>query len=125
MKSILHYYGDEVRVYFIIGAVIMLVTLPVLRDLILVPPTVSLIAILIIAVAAGLTNPKHVWAAIINVAISGVALIMFENYAVNAYSQYGFKHLLFITDQILALNFLAALYFSVKTLRGMLLHETP
>lgn len=115
-----HYYGDTVRIFLITGAVLMLVTLPVFRNLISMPLWLSLIAILAIGVAAGLTNPVRAGSAWLNVFIAGAALLIFEYYAVDAYGRYGFGSFLFIADQLLALDFLIALYYSVKTVRGML-----
>ncbi len=119
LERTLHYYGDNVRKFFIVGAVIMLVTLPILRDLISIPLMVSLLTILIISIAAGLTNPRYLWVAFLNTVIAGGALLIFEYYAVDAYARYSLQNLLFLTNQILAINFLAALYYSVKTIRGM------
>ncbi len=71
LKPMPHYYGDGVRKLFIAGAVVMLVTLPSLQSLISLPVMVSLFVILIIGIAAGLTNPRHVWAAFLNAIIAG------------------------------------------------------
>ena len=119
-----HYYGDLVRKFLLAGAIIMLVTLPILREYISVPLTLSLLAILVIGIAAGLTSPKQLWAVLFNIIIAGGAVLVFEYFAVDAYARYGLQSLLFITDQVLALNFLVALYYGVKTARGMWLNLT-
>lgn len=118
-----HYYGDNVRKLFIAAAIIMIIALPILRDLIYVPVTLSLIAILVIDIAAGLTNPKMFWVAVLNAVISGGALITFEYFAVEAYKNLGgFQNLLFVANQALAIVFLSALYYGVKTIRGKIIN---
>jgi hypothetical protein len=110
-----HYYGDLVRKLFIVAAVFMVVTLPIFYFTdIHEPLAFSLGAIVILGVAAGLTSPGILLSVAINLCISIVGFFFFEYYAVRAslYSPF------FFTNQILALLFLIALYYSIKTLRG-------
>src|SRR3989344_6236662 len=114
-----HYYGDVVRQMFMVGAMIMVLSLPLVKDKIALPLFLSLIAIVGLGLAAGMTNPRQRAVIWVNTAISAFALAIFEYYAIKSFSE--FKTLFFIANQLLALLFLAALYFSTKTLRGMLL----
>jgi hypothetical protein len=123
MQQLFHYYGDEVRRLFLLGAVVMALTLPFFQDLIHQPLEVSLGAILIVGIAAGLTNPRQGWVAMMDIVISIVATLVFEYNAVQNYSLYGSGSGLFWADQVLALIFLVALYYASKTLRGSWLNR--
>lgn len=123
IEGMTHYYGDAVRKLFLGGAVLMLVTLPFFWNLISVPITASITIILLIGVAAGLMNPKILWVAILNTVIAAGAFVAFEYYAVDTYIKYSSTHWLFWIDQLLALDFLVAVYFGVKTVRGWMLEK--
>ena len=118
-----HYYGDIVRKLFIAGAVIMLLFLPFVLDRLPVSLFVSLLAIICFGLFAGLTNPKQIWVEVVNLIISIAAVVFFEFYAVNFYMLYDAWDLLFLAHQVLAILFFVALYYSTKTVRGMLLSE--
>lgn len=118
-----HYYGDVIRILFILSAVIMSVTLPFLNTNLNVPVIVSIFAIVSIAVLAGFTNPVLRSTAVINTSVSAIGLVVYEYYAVQAYLVASFINLMFFVNQILALIFLFALYYSIKTLRAMLLSK--
>lgn len=116
-----HYYGDTVRKFFLIGAVFMLLSLPFMSAFLSIPLYVSILAAIGIGVFAGITNPQQAWAAVLDFLIALTAVIVFEYHAVSGYSAYSFTHRTFWVNQILAVNFLIALYFATKTVRGMLL----
>lgn len=123
-KPFSHYHGDIVRVVFLIAAFIILFTLPTFQSLLNIPILTSIIVILILGVAAGLTNPLKKWSATINVVISVVGFLIFEYSAVLLYQGQidSTKNVaFFLTNLILGLLFLISLYFSVKTLRGELI----
>ncbi len=114
-----HYYGDTVRSLFIAGAVCMALTLPMFSGDIAEPLQVSILGILIVSIAAGVTSPRYRWSATVNAIISICAVVIFESYAVNAYVHKTGTWFLF-TNQILAFIFLLALYYAIKTMRGVL-----
>ena|SRR3989344_1853608 len=116
-----HYYGDVVRKLFLAAAVIMLVTLPFFNERLPVSVMVSLLIIVGIGLFAGITNPVKFWPAFIDTAVSIVAVVVFEYYAVVFYQTYSAKDALFWLNQGLAVMFMFALYFSTKTFRGMIL----
>ena len=121
-----HYHGDTVRRFLVIGAVIMLATMPFARDLLPASFSLGLLAILAVGVFAGLSNPRQIWVAVLNLFISAVAFLVFEYVAVSRYIATDglVSPLWFIMlNQVLALNFFAALYFGSKTLRGMILRR--
>ena len=73
-----HYYGDTVRVLFLLGAIIMAVALPLFANQLPFPKEISLIAIVLIVVIAGLTDPVRKGIAVLNVVISMAGLLIFE-----------------------------------------------
>jgi len=120
-----HYYGDIVRFLFMLAAIIMLITLPFLVDKLPTSVYVSIFIILAIGILAGITNPLQKWMSVLNGVISTAALFTFEYYAVSSLTNSGIKNLYFITNQILAIVFLFALYYSIKTIRAMYIKENP
>lgn len=114
-----HYYGDIVRQLFIAGGVIMVLTLPFYKYVIPVPSFVAVLAIVIIDIAAGLTNPRQLWVMKLDLGISLMAAIVFEYHAVTGYETQ--TEPLFWITQGLAVIFFFALYFSIKSTRGALL----
>ncbi|OGY99836.1 MAG: hypothetical protein A2945_02480 [Candidatus Liptonbacteria bacterium RIFCSPLOWO2_01_FULL_52_25] len=118
-----HYYGDRVRKLFLLGALIMVAGLPFLYDVIPLPVPFSILAIFILLAAAGLTNPQQVLTSAVNVALAVLATGAFEYYAVYASQNFGVWSLFFWANEALAVNFLFASYYGIKTLRGALVLE--
>lgn len=116
-----HYYGDRVRQLFLVGGVIMLIGIPFFNDYLPVPAIISLSAALLVVIVAGLTNPLQRWVMFIDVPVSLIAALSFEYHAISRIGD--IPWLLFGIDQILALLFFFALYFSTKTLRGILVSD--
>ncbi len=111
-----HYYGDTVRVLFLIAGVIMLATLPIVQQNIPAPSLVSVAFIIIVALAAGLTSPRHGAVMAANVVISFVGVGAFELAAISFSEPWS---AFFWTNQSLAIIFFIALYYSAKTFRWM------
>ena len=118
-----HYYGDIVRVLFMAAAIVMLMSLPAVANFLNFPIWFSVVSILVLGLAAGLTNPKQIWEAGLNAGISVIAFIVFESYAVSTYMRYSATNRFFITNLTLGFIFLFAIYFSVKSLRGLWLEK--
>jgi hypothetical protein len=100
-----HYYGDIVRRLFLTAGVIMLITLPVLTTLLPVQSYVSLLIIIAM-----------------NTVISAVGMFFYEYYAVTGYFlPEGTPHgtLFTLTNQVLAIIFFFAIYYSSKSVRGI------
>ncbi len=119
LVDLTHYYGNRVRQLFFVAAGIMLIGLPFVKSELAVPEFLSIVAVVVLDFLAGLTNPKQVWVNWANTVIAGLALVIFEVFAVRAYGAR--DAYFFAVNQGLALIFLIALYFNTKTLRGMLL----
>lgn len=118
-----HYYGDVVRVLFIVSAVILFamqftgIQLPF-------SSFGSILMILILVVAAGLTNPVQAWIHWANIFISGFCLLLFGGLSLDRY-QRGDLFPDGVLIGFLALLFLIALYSATKTLRGTLMRSAP
>ena len=116
-----HYYGDTVRRFFVVGGALMIATLPFVRDFLPTSIFAALVAILVVGFFAGLANPRQRWVAGLNLLIAIAAFLIFEYVAVSRYFAGDNAPPLWfiILNQVLALDFFAALYYASKTLRGM------
>jgi len=112
-----HYYGDLVRKLFFVGGIVMVLGLPFMKDTFSLPIYIPLVAVLVLAFLAGLTNPRQVLVIWLNLVVATIAFFVFEIYAVQFYkAQDAFW---FVANQAEALIFVTALYYTTKTLRAM------
>lgn len=111
-----HYYGDITRQFYLVMAIIMLVGTPFFQDRIPVSASVSIIGVLVLAVIAGLTNPRLRSVIIFDFLVSLLTLLIFGWQLVSSYliSVDSF----FFANLFLSILALFALYFSSKTIRG-------
>ncbi|MCL4419088.1 hypothetical protein M1146_03215 [Patescibacteria group bacterium] len=121
-----HYYGDIIRALFLIGAVVMLIMLPFSASMLPFPASFSILIILVLGFLAGFTNPAQEWINFLNVIASGAGAIAFEYAAatVNFSSAHPLVFIFFVINQTLAVVFFLALYYSIKTLRGIWLDKS-
>ena len=122
-----HYYGDYVRKLFLLGGALMMVTYPFFQKYIDVPLSLSIFIILMIVLLAGFQNPTNRWIVICNTLVAIVACGIFEYRAVHFYLSSGFDEapLFFLVNELLALIFFVAIYYSAKTSRGVLFTKHP
>lgn len=120
-EQIPHYYGDTVRYLFMSAGFLMLISLPLFQGAIRLPTLFSIIAIVVLGLAAGLTNPKQASSAVINLAIALIGLIVFSYYSVNIFNEQQTAQGFFFINIVLAIAFLFATYYGVKTVRGFYL----
>jgi hypothetical protein len=113
-----HYYGDRVRGLFLFGGASMLIGLPFVSATLNIPPLLSVAAILGLGLLAGLTSPKNPWISRVNWFVSIVAFFIFEFYAVRFFTSR--NEYMFVINEFLALIFLSAIYYSTKTVRGVI-----
>lgn len=122
-----HYHGDRIRVLFILTGLMMVSTLPVFNVLVNVPITVSILAIVGLAVLGGFLNPAWKWIIYVDTIVAIIAFIAFEYYAVSTYMNLSLdipiNFYFYWINQIMALFFFMAIYFSIKTVRGRILAE--
>ncbi len=103
-----------IRTMFLASGILMLITLPFLYARIPSPLLVSVFIILGIGLLAGLTRPGSRGILAFNTLISGIALVIFEYFAVTAY--YGNDGTFFLVNQVLAFLFFFSLYFASKSI---------
>ena len=112
-----HYYGDIIRKIFLVCGLIILITLPFLKNNISTPIFYSVLIILVLAFFAGMTNPRQKEIIVGDVIVSVIAFLVFFYQTVTKFQ--GFFDLLFLTNFLLSILFLFAFYWSVKSLRGL------
>ena len=115
-----HYYGDNVRRLFITGVIIMLITLPFFGDYIRFSAFYYVLGMIFLGLVAGFTNPLDRWVVILNLVIAVLAMYFFESETIAAFKTCGTNmgKWYFLTNQLLAIIFLSALYYAAKTERG-------
>jgi hypothetical protein len=116
-----HYYGDHVRQLFIVAAALMLLGAPFYATNLRAELPFEIIGALALVALAGIATPhsKTVWIA--SSIVAGVALVIYESWALFAYEESTW--LQFILRELIALLLFAAFYFSVKTLRAFMLRQ--
>lgn len=120
-RDIPHYHGDAVRALFVVGALVLIIAQSTGADLPLSTfMTVFVAAILV--VAAGITNPAQRWIHWANAGLAALGLIVFGSAVVTKFrAGADAAGQTFIFLEGLALLSLIALYFAVRTLRGLTL----
>ncbi len=116
-----HYYGDTVRVLFVLGAIVLFVAESTGAAL---PLSLSgaVVAAIILVVAAGITNPQQYWIHFINELIAILGTLIFAEQAVGYWrASASVLNASYLFTEIMALLSIIALYFTTKTLRGALL----
>ena len=117
VKQVFHYYGDIIRKLFIAAGIVMLVTLPANQDYLPIPLYVAVVGSIIFILLAGLMNPMHRVTLMLSSLAALVGLFLFEWYAVQGWNE--MHRVFFVSNQILAILFLFASYYGVKSVRGM------
>jgi len=122
-REIPHYHGDVVRVIFVVSAVVLIVAKSTGADLPL-STLGTVTGAVILAVAAGITNPAQFWIHWLNTVLSIYGTILFGMTAIGSYrAGISFFDPSFFYVEVLALLSLIALYFTTRTVRG--LHQRP
>jgi hypothetical protein len=115
--SVPNYYGDYVRRIFFISAAAMLILSPFIDSEIPILMPVEIIGALIFAILGAFTSPTNQVSILANAAAAIAGVLVYEGLALLAYAEE--SYIVFIEREALAIGFLVALYFSVKTLRNM------
>ncbi len=115
-----HYYGHYLRRLFIIGAMGSVLSLPFYPDLLpLFPVSFVILVSLGVVIVAGITNPHGKTVAIGDTIVSAVLFTLFQYYTVVGYESD--PRALSLIREGIALIYLTSVYYSVKTVRGMML----
>lgn len=115
-----HYHGDEVRVIFVVAAVVLIIAQSTGADLPMTT-TGAVGSAMLLVIAAGITNPLQKWIHWLNAALAIGGSLLFGTTAVNYYRT-GMSTFSpsFTYTEALALLSLVALYFTTRTIRGLL-----
>jgi len=119
IHNIEHYYGDYVRALFLGAAVLSAVAIPLFGDLLPFGTFVQVGSALLLVLLAGLTNPHSRVLMVYDVVVSGLGVFLLESAAISFYAADTAQ--LFAAREVGALALLFAFYFSIKTLRAMML----
>lgn len=118
----MHYYGDRVRSIYVGMAVLMLAMSPFVQDRLPFPALLSVFAVVVLTIVAGLITPKTITVIVLNFLVSIASVVVFGKEAILTYSR-NYKDIFFIGNFILSIASLFALYYSSKTLRGSFLYK--
>src|SRR3989344_6031518 len=116
-----HYYGDIVRQLFIAGAILIVVGAPFYADSLSAELLYEILAALILAGLAALVNPHNKPLLLANAIAAGVGLVVYAFWGLSEYSTSTWVQ--FILRELIAIIFLVAFYFSMKTVRAFILHQ--
>ncbi len=113
-----HYHGDNVRVLFVVSAVVLIIAQSTGAELPLTT-TGAVTAAVLLVVTAGITNPAVHWIHWLNALIAIYGTVLFGTTAVEHYrSGISIFDTSFAYIEALALLSLIALYFTTRTIRG-------
>lgn len=118
-----HYYGDVVRKLLLSAAVVILLTLPWLYKEWPLTFYAWVVLVFAVGVFAGVTNPRLRIIALFDFVIASIGFLFFGIDGIRVVQQQGASNLHFFTSEVLMLIFFFDVYFTVKTLRGMLLKK--
>lgn len=116
-----HYYGDSIRNLFLIAAALLMASVLIDKALFAFYLFLGVFMLLGLVILAGLTSPFRRLSIIADTFAAGGLFIFFEYSALLGSSSVFVNSIdiPFILRQLLAIIFLLALYFCIKTLRGM------
>ncbi|MDP1707336.1 MAG: hypothetical protein Q8L30_02175 [bacterium] len=118
-RDIPHYHGNEVRVIFVISAIVLIVAQSTGANLPL-SITGTIISAVLLVIAAGITNPVEHWIHWMNAIIAILGTILFGITAVGGYrAEISIIDPSFIYVEALAILSLIALYLTTRTIRGI------
>jgi hypothetical protein len=112
-----HYHGDIVRGLFFAMVAISFAAIPLVGHILPFGDFFEVISGIILIILAGLTNPHSRWVMVLNIIVSavGAGLLELAAFALRT----GDAVPLLLVRETGALVMIAALYFSVKTVRAM------
>lgn len=119
--TIPHYHGDLVRQLMLGAAALIILAIPMISKLSLLQTPLELIAAITLIVCASVTTPRRIAPFFVDAIVCAIGLVIYEPLAIAAYQ--GGDLVLFVVYEALALIFVFALYFSVKSIRGMTMRK--
>lgn len=123
-RTIPHYHGDNVRVLFVVSAIVLTIAQSTGAELPL-STTGAVISAVVLVVTAGITNPTQGWIHWLNALIAITGTLLFGTTAVEHYrAGISIFNSSFTYIEALALLSLIALYFTTRTIRGFHLRSS-
>ena len=120
-RHIPHYYGDSVRQLLLGAAALMLIFSPLYSDVLRVQFPFIIIGALLAAAFAALMNPRDKWVVLGSAIVSGTGLVIYAMWGMYGYQNV--EPVAFMLRVLVAVIFLFAFYFSMKTLRAFMLRQ--
>ncbi|MDO8521960.1 MAG: hypothetical protein Q7S08_01585 [bacterium] len=120
-ETVSHYYGDLVREFFLGAAAVMLFAAPFYGDEVRAEFPFEVAGALIVVCLAALTNPWKKSILTADAIVAGVGMVVYQAWALNGYGIASYTA--FVFREAVSIIFMFAFYFSVKTVRAMLLHQ--
>lgn len=118
-----HYHGDQVRVIFVIGALVIVFAQSTGADLPL-STFGAVVSATMLVIAAGITNPALHWIHWLNALLAITGTLLFGSTVVGNYrAGANFFDPSFIFLETLALLSLVTLYLTTRTIRGKLIRS--
>lgn len=121
IPAVPHYHGDAIRKLFVACALLSLFVIPLWGNLLPFGLMFELGTIILLVLFAGLTNPHGKFILALDTLIAGTGAFLLEAAAIDFYGTESI--MLFIAREIAAILLLLAFYFSVKTLRALMLGQ--
>ncbi len=120
-RNIPHYYGDSVRQLLLGAAALMMIFSPLYSDTLRQQFPLIIIGALLAAAFAALMNPRDKWVVLGSAIVSGTGLVIYAMWGMYGYDSV--NPIAFMLRVVIAVIFLFAFYFSMKTLRAFMLRQ--
>ncbi len=115
-----HYHGYEVRTIFVISALVILIAQST-GTILPLTTMESVGSAMLLVITAGITNPAQKWIHWLNAIIAIYGTLLFGTTAIDNYRiGVSIFNTSFLYIEALAILSLIALYFTVRTIRGLL-----
>ena len=111
--------GRVVQKLFFVNSLIMIVGLPIFSSNLGFPILIPILGIVVVAIFAGLTGSKNRLMMSLDILVSIVGGVVFEFASIASYSTTGLSAY-FLFNQFVAIVFLVALYFSIRSIKHLL-----
>lgn len=119
--TIRHYYGDSVRQLLVGASALMMIASPLYSDVLRQQFPFIIVGALLSAAFAALMNPRDKWVILGSAIISGVGVVTYAMWGMFGYDT--INPVAFMLRLAIAVVFLFAFYFSMKTLRAFMLRQ--
>lgn len=116
-----HYYGDVIRILFLVAAALISIGAPFYTQDLKIELPVLIAATIALACFAALTSPLKTIVMLLDCLISGVGFVIFQLWVLDNFSEA--TQLATLLREVIAIVFILAFYYSIKTFRAMLMHE--